>query len=51
LRGPSFATIRNVFVKIGSRVEELKRKVSFPPHLPHADALDPICAQLTQGNT
>lgn len=52
-RGATFATIRNVFVKIACRIEELKRsiKLSFPPHLPNADALGLICARLTAGHT
>jgi len=54
-RGATFATIRAVFVKIACRVEELKTriKLSFPAHLPHADALSTItarlCAQAPQG--
>jgi hypothetical protein len=54
-RGATFATIRSVFVKIACRVEELKTriKLSFPAHLPHADALATItarlCAQAPQG--
>ena len=38
-RTATFATIRCVFVKIAARVRELKHgiKLSFPPHLPHAD--------------
>jgi len=48
-RGATFATIRNVFVKIAVRVEELKTriKLSFPASLPHADALGLITARLT----
>jgi hypothetical protein len=48
-RGATFATIRNVFVKVAVRVEELKRsiKLSFPASLPHADALGLITARLT----
>ena len=40
-RTATFATIRCVFVKIAARVRELKHgiKLSFPPHLPHADDL------------
>ena len=47
-RGATFATIRSVFVKIACRVEELKTriKLSFPAHLPHADALATITARL-----
>ena len=54
-RGATFATIRSAFVKIACRVEELKTriKLSFPAHLPHADALATItarlCAQAPQG--
>ena len=48
-RGATFETIRCVFVKIGLRVEELKRsiKLSFPTHLPYADDLSRITARLT----
>jgi Transposase DDE domain group 1 len=48
-RGATFATIRNVFVKIAVRVEELKRsiKLAFPRHLPHADALALLTGRLT----
>ena len=48
-RGATFATIRSVFVKIACRVDELKTriKLSFPAHLPHADALGLIAARLT----
>jgi DDE family transposase len=48
-RSATFATIRCVFVKIAVRVEELKTriKLSFPAHLPHADALSLITARLT----
>jgi hypothetical protein len=48
-RGATFATIRNVFVKIAVRVEELKRsiKLAFPRHLPHADALALLTHHLT----
>ena len=48
-RGATFATIRNVFVKIAVRVEELKRsiKLAFPSHLPHADALALVTGRLT----
>ena len=47
-RGATFATIRAVFVKIACRIEELKTKIklSFPAHLPHADALATITARL-----
>ena len=40
-RTATFATIRGTFVKIAARVRELKHgiKLSFPPHLPHADDL------------
>jgi hypothetical protein len=54
-RGATFATIRAAFVKIACRVEELRTriKLSFPAHLPHADALATItarlCAQAPQG--
>ena len=52
-RGATFETIRNVFVKIACRVEELKTriKLSFPAHLPHADMLGLICARLTARET
>jgi hypothetical protein len=48
-RGATFATIRNVFVKIAVRVEELKRsiKLAFPRHLPNADVLALITCRLT----
>ena len=48
-RAATFETIRLVFVKIACRVEELKTKIklSFPAHLPHADALGEITARLT----
>ena len=48
-RGATFATIRNVFVKIAVRVEEFKRsiKLAFPRHLPHADALALVTQRLT----
>jgi hypothetical protein len=47
-RGATFATIRAVFVKIACRVEELRTriKLSFPVHLPHADAFATIAARL-----
>lgn len=47
-RGATFATIRNVFVKIAVRVEELKRsiKLAFPRHLPHADAVALVTGRL-----
>ena len=47
-RGATFATIRAVFVKIACRVEELKTriKLSFPAHLPHADAIATVTARL-----
>ena len=47
-RGATFATIRNVFVKISCRVQEAKRmiRLALPPHLPHADALEIICGRL-----
>jgi hypothetical protein len=47
-RGATFATIRAAFVKIACRVEELKTriKLSFPAHLPHADALTTVTARL-----
>ena len=52
-RGATFETIRNVFVKIACRVEELKTriKLSFPASLPHADALGLITARLTARDT
>ena len=52
-RGATFETIRNVFVKIACRVEEMKTriKLSFPAHLPHADMLGLICARLTARET
>ncbi len=48
-RHATFETIRNAFVKIGCRVEEMKRgiKLSLPAHLPHADALGLIVSRLT----
>ena len=48
-RGATFATMRNVFVKIAVRVEEMKRsiKLAFPRHLPHADALSLITGRFT----
>ena len=48
-RGATFATIRNVFVKIAVRVEQLKRaiKLAFPCHLPYADVLAFITRRLT----
>jgi Transposase DDE domain group 1 len=48
-RGATFETIRTVFVKIAVRVEEMKTriKLSFPAHLPHADALGLIAVRLT----
>lgn len=48
-RGATFATIRNVFVKIAVRVEEMKRSIrlAFPRHLPHANALALITGSLT----
>lgn len=48
-RRATFATIRNVFVKIAVRVEELKRsiKLAFPRHLPNADALALVTHRLT----
>jgi len=47
-RGATFETIRNVFVKIAVRVEELKRsiKLAFACHLPNADALAFITCRL-----
>ena len=52
-RGATFETIRNVFVKIACRIEELKTriKLSFPASLPHADALGLITARLTAPET
>jgi hypothetical protein len=48
-RGATFATLRNAFVKIAVRVEEVKRqiKLAFPRQLPHADALALITHRLT----
>lgn len=48
-RGATFETIRNVFVKIGCRIEELKRsvKLSFASHLPHVDAFATIMGRIT----
>jgi hypothetical protein len=48
-RRATFETIRNTFVKIAVRVEELKRsiKLAFPPHVPHASALALITHRLT----
>jgi hypothetical protein len=48
-RGATFETIRCVFVKIAVRVEEMKTriKLSFPAHLPHADALAVVTARIT----
>jgi hypothetical protein len=48
-RGATFETIRNVFVKIAVRVEEMKRsvKLAFPRHLPNADALALVTHRLT----
>ncbi len=47
-RGATFATIRQLLVKIACRVEELRTriKLSFPPHLPHAADLALIAARL-----
>ncbi|WBT39063.1 IS1380 family transposase [Hyphomicrobium sp. DMF-1] len=47
-RGATFATIRNLLVKISCRVEELRTriKLSFPPHLPHAADIALIAARL-----
>jgi len=47
-RGATFATIRALLIKIAVRVEELRThiKLSFPAHLPHADALEMIAAGL-----
>ena len=47
-RGATFATIRNVFVKIAVRVEEMKRSIrlAFPRHLPHADAVALVTGRL-----
>jgi hypothetical protein len=46
--GATFATIRAMLIKIAVRVEELRSKIklSFPPHLPHADALALIAGRL-----
>jgi hypothetical protein len=48
-RRATFETIRTTFVKIGCRVEELKRQVKlvFPRHVPHAAALALITHRLT----
>ena len=47
-RTATFATIRSVFVKIAARVRELKHgiKLSFPPHLPHAEDLGLIVGSI-----
>ena len=47
-RGATFATIRAMLVKIAVRVEELRTKIklSFPSHLPHAEALALIAGRL-----
>jgi hypothetical protein len=47
--GATFATIRNVFVKIAVRVEELMRsiKLACPCHLPNADVFALITRRLT----
>ena len=47
-RRATFETIRNVFVKIAVRVEELKRsiKLAFPRHLPNAGALALVTLRL-----
>ena len=47
-RGATFETIRNIFVKIAVRITQMKSriKLSFPSHLPHADALGQISARL-----
>lgn len=47
-RGATFATIRALLIKVAVRVEELRTKIklSFPRHLPHADALALIAARL-----
>ncbi len=48
-RGATFETIRLVFVKLGCRVEQMKRqiKLSFSAHLPFADDIAAITARLT----
>jgi len=48
-RGATFETLRTAFLKIACRVEEAKRmiRLAFPRHLPHADALQIVCARLT----
>ena len=48
-RGATLQTIRCMFVKIAVRVEELKTriKLSFPAHMPHANALRAITVRLT----
>jgi hypothetical protein len=47
--GATFATIRNVFVKIAVWVEELKHsiKLAYPCHLPNADVFALITRRLT----
>ena len=47
-RGATFATIRALLIKVAVRVEELRTKIklSFPRHLPLADALTLIAARL-----
>jgi hypothetical protein len=52
-RGATFATLRAAFVKIAIRVEELKRsiKLSFPSHLPHANALALIAGRIAAHDT
>jgi Transposase DDE domain group 1 len=47
--GATFATIRDVFVKIAVRVEELKRsiKLAYPCHVPNADVFALITRRLT----
>ncbi len=48
-RGATLQTIRCMFVKIAVRVEELKTriKLSFPAHLPHANAHRAVTVRLT----
>lgn len=47
-RGATFATLRQAFVKVAVRVEELKRSIrlAFPCHLPNADSLALIAGRL-----
>lgn len=47
-RGATFETIRTVFVKIATRVQEMKTRIrlSFPTSLPHADAISLVAVRL-----